>query len=101
MNRFERYLKICKQKKALQHQKIYISTKFILNYIILEKHNISFFIINDKNMIEKEYNYSKKYKINNNNFIIYNIINTPIKIIISNINCINGLKYNKLDKNFK
>lgn len=88
-------------KENLTTAKIYISTQFILNYIILEKHNISFFIINDKNMIEKEYNYSKKYKINNNNFIIYNIINTPIKIIILNVNYINGLKYNKLDKNFK
>ena len=88
-------------KENLTTAKIYISTKFILNYIILEKHNISFFIINYKNTIEKEYNYSKKYQINNNDFSIYNIINTPVKIIISNINCINGLKYNKLDKNFK
>lgn len=99
---FYLFIKNTQTKENLTTAKnIYISTQCVLNDIILEKHNVSFPTTNDKNIIEKEYDYSKKYQVSNNNFTIDNTINTPIKIILANGGYINGLNYTKWDKDFK
>ncbi|WP_317367565.1 type II secretion system protein [uncultured Tyzzerella sp.] len=91
-----------KEKENLSIAKnIYVSTQDTLNDIIMGKHTVTFNKTNNKEITEKEYDYSKNYKINNNNFIINDDIKTPIKIILANGNYINGTNYTKWEEDFK
>ncbi len=99
---FYLFIKNSQEKENVSMAKnIYVSAQDALNDIVLKKHNVQFKENDDKVIVEKEYDYSKDYKKINNNFIIGNNINTPLKVILANGEYINGLNYTGWDKEFK
>lgn len=99
---FYLFIKNSQEKENVSMAKnIYVSAQNALNDIVLKKHNVQFKENDDKVIVEKEYDYSKDYKKINNNFIIGNNINTPLKVILANGEYINGLNYTSWDKEFK
>ena len=99
---FYLFIKNSQEKENVSMAKnIYVSAQDALNDIVLKKHNVQFKENDDKVIVEKGYDYSKDYKKINNNFIIGNNINTPLKVILANGEYINGLNYTSWDKEFK
>ena len=99
---FYLFIKNTQEKQNLATAKnIYFSTQNALNDILLNKHKVKFNKLNNNEIVEKEYDYSKDYKKNNNSFVIDSSITTPLKIILANGNYINGLDYTKWDKELK
>lgn len=99
---FYLFIKNTQEKQNLATAKnIYFSTQNVLNDILLNKHTVKFNKTSNNEIVEKQYDYSKNYKKNNNSFIIDNKIKTPLKIILANGNYINGLDYTKWDKDLK